>query len=179
MDKIIKNSERFELSGADIMRITDDKTRIIQYEELETTSNLEQLLNPFGSVIILYTTKKNFGHWVALFRKKNNVKKDLEFFDPYGLSIDEELNINNELHLRQHNGRITPHLSALISKGDYNVSSNKTQLQKFLEDVETCGRFVALRVRFRNLTLKKYSELLTTNKHYDADFWVSALTLLV
>jgi hypothetical protein len=178
MDKIITNSEKYDLSGADLMRITDNKTKIIQYNELNNIQSLEEILEPFGSVIILYTTKKNFGHWVALFRKGNNTH-DLEFFDPYGLAVDEELKLTNEIHLRQHEGLTTPHLTALIKKGGYKVSSNKTQLQKFLKDTETCGRWVGLRIRFRDLSLKKFTHLLTNNKCYDGDWFVSALTLLV
>ena len=179
MDKIILNAERFDLTGKDINRITDGKTEIIQYEQLENISNLEEILNRFGAVVILYTTRKNFGHWVCLFRKNNNVLKELEFFDPYGLKVDQELNISNAMHLREHQGIVTPHLTSLINKGGYNVTSNTQQLQKFLDHVNTCGRHVSMRIRFRDTSLKQYIKLMTTNKYYDADMWVSALTLLV
>lgn len=176
MDKIIKNAEKFDLSGADIHRITDGKCNIIQYEDLERVNNLDEVLRPHGAVMILYTTRKNFGHWVCLFEKGN---KNLEFFDPYGLKMDEELNITNDLHLREHKGIITPHLTALINSGGYNVSSNTTQLQEFIEHINTCGRWTALRVRFRDVSLKKFINMMTTNKYYNGDFWVSALTLLI
>jgi hypothetical protein len=179
MDKIIKQSERIDLTGADLHRITDGKCKIIQYEQLENISSLEEILEPHGCCIILYTTRANFGHWVALFRTNPNVKQNLSFFDPYGLKVDEELQIANELHLRQHNGEITPHLSALINKGGYNVKSSTYKLQKFLKDTETCGRHVGFRIRMRDIPLKKYVKLLTDNKAYDPDFWVSALTLFI
>jgi len=177
MDKIILKAENFDLTGADIHRITDGKANIIQYEELENIDDLQQVLQPHGAVVILYTTKKNFGHWVCLFEKGGN--KNLEFFDPYGLKVDEELQISNELHLRQHQGQIAPHLTALIESGGYRVSSNTAKLQKFLEHTNTCGRWVSLRIRFRDSSLKQFIKLTTKNKYYDGDFWVSALTLLV
>lgn len=176
MDNIIKDAERFDLSGADIHRITDGKCNIIQYSDLERVNNLEEILSPHGAVMILYTTKKNFGHWVCLFKINNN--KLLEFFDPYGLKIDEELQITNDLHLRDHNGIITPHLSALVNSGGYRVLSNTYQIQEFLEHTNTCGRHTGMRVRFRDTPLKKYIKLMTTNK-YNADWMVSAMTLMI
>lgn len=179
MDKLIKQSEKIDLTGADIHRITDGQCKILAYEELENIESLEQILNPHGCVMILYQTARDFGHWVALFRDDPNNTKNLEFFDPYGLKVDEELDINSEFHLRQHNGVRTPHLSALIEKGNYNVKSNTFRLQKFLKDVETCGRHVGFRIRMREISLNKYIKLLTTNKTYNPDFWVSALTLFI
>jgi hypothetical protein len=161
MDKIIKDAERFDLSGADILRITDHKTRILPYEALEKVSDLEEILRPHGSVIILYQTAEQFGHWVALLNDGGN---RLEFYDPYGLNVDEELELDNEFHLRIHGGKITPHLSALIKKGGWSVKYNKDRLQK--------------RVRFRDLSMEEFNSLLTKNKAYHPDFWVSALTLL-
>lgn len=179
MDKLIEKAEVYDLADADIHRITDGQCRIIQYEDLEHVHSLEEILEPHGCVMILYTTKKRFGHWVTLFRTGLKQSGKLEFFDPYGLSVDQELDINNDFHLRQHGGVKTPHLTALIKKGGYSVTSNKTQLQRVLKHVQTCGRHVAMRIRFRESSLAKYVKMLTTNKHYDPDFWVSAMTLLV
>lgn len=175
IDSIIVDAEKFDLSGADILRITDNQTNILPYEELENVSNLQEILQPHGAVVILYQTAEKFGHWVCLLDKGN---KNLEFYDPYGFDVDEELNIDNEFHLRQHQGLIVPHLSALIHKGRYKVEYNKERLQKILKDVNTCGRYCALRIRFRDISMKKFNGLLKNNKHYPPDFWVSALTLL-
>ena len=179
MDKKILNVERISLNEDDIRRITDNKAKIISYTELENINNLEDVLEPHGAVILLYETKQNFGHWVALFRRNNNNKKDLEFFDPYALKVDEELNLINQLHIRIHEGIVQPHLTALINQGHYNVIYNNVRLQKFLDHVNTCGRHSSLRIRFRDLSLKEYVMMLTKNKCYDPDFWVSALTILI
>lgn len=175
-DKMILNAENIDLSELDLKRITNDKTNIISYEELEKVTSIDQVLGKYRSVIILYLTKEHFGHWICLFETQPN---HLEFFDPYGLKIDEELNINNEFHLRIHNGMLIPHLSVLLSTSNYIVTYNKTRIQKMLEHVNTCGRHVGVRLRFRDIPLKKYIDLLTKNKYYDPDFWVSSMTLLV
>ncbi len=176
MDKIIRRSEQYDLTGSDVHRITDGKANIIQYEQLEKVNSVDEILGEYGACIILYTTRLNFGHWVGLIRRSEKI---LEFFDPYGLKIDAELNITNELHLRQHEGRIVPHLTVLISKSQYVVKSNTHQLQKFLDHTETCGRWVALRIRLRAKTLAEFTRLMTRNRCYDGDFWVSALTIFV
>lgn len=175
IDKIILDAEKYDLSGADIMKITNGKTRIIKYEDLKLYDSLEQLFNPYGCFIMLYQTSEKIGHWVALIDRGN---RELEFYDPYGFEPDEELNFNNDYHLRIHGGIITPHLSALIESGFWKVKYNNKQLQKYLEDVNTCGRYCALRIKFKDASLEKFNNLLTKNKCYNSDFWVSALTLL-
>jgi hypothetical protein len=176
LDKIIKDAERFDLSGQDILRITDHKTSIMTYEELENVTSLEEIFKPHGAVVILYQTSENFGHWVALL---NNGDKRLEFYDPYGLNVDEELNLDNDYNIRTHGGVLQPHLSILIKQGGYKVTYNNVRLQEMLEDVNTCGRYCAMRIRFRDISMKKFNGLLTNNHHYTPDMWISAMTLLV
>jgi len=174
-DSIVKDAERFDLSGADILRLTDHKTHVLPYEALEKVSSLSEILRRYGSVILLYQTAEQFGHWVTLIDRGNN---HLEFYDPYGLNVDEELNLSNEFHLRKHNGLITPHLTALIHKDGWSVEYNKDRLQKMLDDVNTCGRYCALRIIFIETPMNKFNSLLKNNKFYNPDMWVSALTLL-
>jgi len=176
IDKTILNAEEYDLSGADILRITNNDTKLLPYEMLRTYDSLEQVLSEKGSVTILYETSKNYGHWVVILDKGN---RNIEFYDPYGLAPDQELNYDNDYHLRLHGGELIPHLTMLIQSGGYKVEYNKEQLQKYLPDVNTCGRYCALRVRFKDISMNKFNDLLTKNKHYNPDFWVSALTILV
>ena len=175
IDEIIKNGENYDLSGTDILRITDNKTNIYKYEDLENVQYLDEIFNLYGAAIILYQTAEKYGHWVSLIKKSNKL---LEFYDPYGINVDDELNIDNNYHLRIHGGKLVPHLTSLIEKGGWRVEVNKTQIQKIKEDVNTCGRYCALRVRFKNLSMLKFNNLFLNNKCYDSDFWASALTIL-
>lgn len=175
MDKIIKNSEEIDLSGTDIMRMTDSKTSIMSYEMLKNYNSIDTVLGRYESVVILYETRRNFGHWVVLFKVSETT---LEFFDSYGLSVDEELAFDKGYNKRIHKGQEVPHLSHLLNESNYNVISNKKQLQSNLEDINTCGRYCVLRVILRHITLKEFNDLLINNKHYNPDFWVSALTYL-
>ena len=176
MDKLIERSERVDLSGKDIMRMVNGETRILAYEKLKTYNSLEQILNPYGNCIILYQTKENFGHWVVLIDRGGRM---LEFYDSYGLKPDEELKIDNQYHLRIHGGVITPHLTALIKSGGWSVKYNNKQLQEQLSDVNTCGRYCVMRLLYKDMSLQKFNDLLTNNKCYNPDFWVSAMTYLI
>lgn len=176
MDTLVDNSERIDLSGKDIMRMVDGQTRILPYEQLKTYNNLEQILSPYGTCVLLYETKENFGHWVVLIDRGSGM---LEFYDSYGLKPDEELQIDNQYHLRIHGGVLTPHLTALIKSGGWSVKYNNKQLQKQLSDVNTCGRYCVMRILYKDISIQKFNDLLTKNKHYDSDFWVSAMTYLL
>lgn len=175
IDTQILKSEEIDLSGEDIHRITDGKCKIMAYEDLQKYQTLDELMTPNNSVIILYQTKADYGHWVSLLRYNNSI----EFFDPYGFYIDEELKIIDHLHLRSDGITQSPHLTDLINKSNYKIIYNNKKLQKRSEHTNTCGRWVSLRVRFGDISLDKFISLMTKNKHYDGDFWVSALSLLI
>lgn len=175
IDNQIFKAENINLSDSDILRITDNKTKIIRYEELENITSIDEILDPYGCCVILYQLEEGYGHFCALLKHSYN---KLEFFGSYGLKIDEQLKYST-YNLRKHNGVETPHLSHLIEQSNYSVISNTVKLQKFKKDINTCGRWVSLRIRFKDTPIKRFIELFTQNQNYDGDFWVAAMTLLV
>lgn len=176
MDKLIKESEKIDLSGADIMRMCKNKVRIMPYDDLDKYDSIEQVFDEWKATIILYETRKNFGHWTLLLKKSNDT---LEFFDPYGLNVDEELKYDNNYNASIHNGVIVPHLSYLISKSKYKLITNKKKLQEFLNDINTCGRWCSGRVILRDVPLIEFQKLFTNNINHTPDFWISAFTYLL
>ena len=174
MDKYLLNAENIDLSGNDILDITNNETYIMSYEDLHNINNIDELFKDKDSVTILYQTKKNYGHWVALIKHDDN---NIEFFDSYGLNIDEELKYS-EYNLRLHDNNLVPHLSHLLQTSQYNIIHNKIKLQQFVEHVNTCGRHCCVRIKFKKLSLSQYLSLITNNKFYNPDMWVTALTIL-
>ena len=175
IDKEIMKAEDIYLSDEDILRICDDKCKILLYSDLEHFHNIDSVLAPHGAAVILYQLEQNVGHWVTIIKHGS---KHLELFDPYGMRIDEELQFS-QYNLRRHNGKKVPHLTHLLQTSPYTISYNDVQLQEFKHHKNTCGRWCALRVRFRSESLDDFIDLFTKNEHYDGDFWVSALTILV
>lgn len=170
---IVKDLETHDLDTDDILKITNGKCEVIAYHELQKYKSIPQLLEKFGAVILLYeTTKENFGHFTALYYNNEN---KLEFFDSYGFRPDEELkyaDYNLEFGV--------PFLSKLIK--DYESGGKKIvvadkQVQVFKDDVNTCGRWTAFRIRYRMiLTLKQFYELFDNLKMFKTDFAISMLT---
>ena len=175
IDKEIMKAEDIYLSDEDILRICDDKCKILLYSDLEHFHNIDSVLAPHGAAVILYQLEQNVGHWVTIIKHGS---KHLELFDPYGMRIDEELQFS-QYNLRRHNGKKVPHLTHLLQTSPYKISYNDTQLQQFKHHVNTCGAWCALRVRFRSESSDDFIDLFTKNEHYNGDFWVKALTILV
>ena len=135
LDKIIDNQESIDLSGNDIKTITNDGARVLSYHELVNYNSLDEVLGDNEAMILLYETRENFGHWVTVFKVDDDT---VEFFDPYGLQMD----------------------------------------QTFKKDINTCGRWASIRIKFRSISLRDFQTLFKNNRHYNPDFWVSALTYL-
>ena len=173
LDQIVKKAESIPLSGADVHQITRQTCNVLAYEQLQRYDNIDDVLGKHGAAVILYQLESNFGHWVSLFKLNSNT---LYFFDSYGIQLDEELKFSS-FNTRQHRGKAVPHLSHLISKSHYRLILNKTKFQQFKHDVNTCGRYAAHRILHRRMSEKDYEALLLDNDHYNADFWISILTI--
>lgn len=173
MDNLIINAEKVDLTGDDIMIITNNEAQIMLYSDLENIDDINYIFNDKNCIALLYETRKNFGHWVGLLKYENTI----EFFDPYGLKPDEELKYASYNVRKTSDGELIPHLSHLLQNSNMNIVYNSIRLQKWLPDINTCGRHVALRIKFKDISLKKYVGLLMHTNSYNPDFWVSALTI--
>lgn len=174
MDKLLLEAEKVDLTGEDVHNITNGECRILLYEDIQNIESLDTLFGDKDNVVILYETAKNFGHWVALLKYPDMV----EFFDPYGLRPDEELKYADYNVRRNENGALIPHLSDLLNKSGVKLIYNSVKVQKWLKDVNTCGRHCALRIKMRKYPLGQYLALMMKNKYYDADLWATALTII-
>lgn len=168
---LIKNAEKVELTGEQMNLITENKCRVIAYEELEDCQTIDECFGGKEGIIMLYQKRSNDGHWCLLFKENKNT---LSFFDPYAFQMDEELKFS-DFNLRIHNGIKVPHLTHLIEQSNYKLIQNKTRYQKMEKDINTCGRHVCCRFRMRSYSNKEYKSLF---KGVDSDFYVSALTIL-
>lgn len=171
MENIIKKLESISLSGADILKICSNKSNLIPYSDLSNYNNIDEALGPYTSCILLYETKLNYGHWCCIFKVDKNT---LEFFDPYGEKVDEQLK-HIPQNMRKSLNEEIPHLSYLLINSPYDVIYNKKKIQKLETDINTCGRHCAFRIVMRSLPLDDYIDLFQNQKQ-SADFWVSALT---
>lgn len=175
MEKLIRKLENKSLSNIELLDMIDGKANLLTYPELSKKRSIDQVLGKYGACIILYETKKDYGHWCCVFKLNNST---LEFFDPYGKKVDEQLKwIDN--NFRKYNNEWYPHLSALLLKSKYKLTYNNHKFQKFARDVNTCGRWVGLRLKFRHLSLNEFKKLFLKKREENADFYATLLTELI
>ena len=171
-DKIILDSEQYPFSSDDIKTLTSNLYEIIRYHDLSEYDNIDQVLGENKGAIILFQNESaSSGHWVCIYTEGDT----LFFFDSYGLDIDEDLNYS-QYNLRIHGGKKVPHLSHLIEKSKYKVETNPYKFQTFRQETNTCGRYVALKLKWRDKSFKEFNQILNNNKCYDSNFWISTLT---
>lgn len=178
----INNLESLSLTGEDIMRISGRKLRIIPYEALHNYKSLPDLFMDVEGLLILYQDTKNNGHWVCM---QQLGPMSYEYFDPYGLSMDSDLMIETNNYTRMREGKQMPYLTALFEdildghQSFYTLVENGEQLQELDEDVNLCGRWCAIRLRLKSLSLQEFVNLFADPRAYTPDFWVSAISILL
>ena len=83
------------LSGSDIKRRFNGKTKVLLYDKLAQYDDIDSLLAPYGHCFILLRSKPEFGHWICL--KKWPEHNVVSFFDSYGdFPDDQKQFVNNE-----------------------------------------------------------------------------------
>lgn len=168
-DKYLSNKISKALSDQDILRLINGKAKIVLYPDIKNYKSIDQLLYPYGAVIILYLTRKNYGHWTTLFKLNDNT---LEMFNSYGTYIDDDLDYIPE-NFRISSGQSYPLLGWLMYYSPYKLTYNEHKFQKRGRNINTCGRWVALRLLYRHLSLKEFHNLF---KGKDSDKIVTLLT---
>lgn len=145
------------LSDKDIKRILGEKTQIITYTDLANISKLEDLFVHNSFVIIIFFTRVNYGHWICLFLNKEGVN----FFDPYSLLPDQQLDWKIDDNFRREQNEDYPHLTFLLY--DYSLRTgdpivyNDYKFQKKGNSITTCGRHVIMRILLQGLSCDEYT----------------------
>jgi hypothetical protein len=174
MEKQISKLRQKTLSGADIKKFFNGKIKIVLYSDLRHYKNIDQLLNPYGRVVMLYYREKEpnyYGHWISIFR---NGKGNVEVFDPYGTFIDQTLkNINTDFRIE--NYEYTPYLSKLLlNQNKYKIEYNDVPLQKMKKGTNTCGRWAIVRNALSDMSIEMFQKIFSMKNN--GDDLVSILT---
>lgn len=151
----------YSLSAEDIQKYLR-KTKIIPYGEIQRYRTAADLVYPFNECVILYKTADNYGHWTGLIKNKYGY----EFFDPYGVMLDDELDYpvqdEDEEEFKWRHGQDYRYLTKLLSEVPQTVSYNHHNFQKFKRPdgvrPATCGRHTILRLLNKNKSLEQYAK---------------------
>jgi hypothetical protein len=153
LDPILQEKLTEPLSNVDIKKKLHGHVNIIKYESLVNYDNIDDILGEWGCCVILYELRNNSGHWVCLFKTKDN---KISFFDPYALKPDDQLNFIN-VKFRLENNSYYPYLTYLLYKSPYPIEYNEYQLQDFNnKSLATCGRWCCCRLMFRDMSVKQF-----------------------
>jgi len=151
----------YSLSDLDIKTYLGHMVKIITYKELYKYQSIDQLLSPYDVVVILYEVKPNNGHWTILFRRNSKV---IEFFDSYGLEVDDELKLINNKYRNQLKENFN-YLTQLIYDSPYELEYNNYKFQKLDHKINTCGRWILLRYTNKHLNIDDfYEEIIKLSK---------------
>jgi len=104
-------------------------------------NSLDQNLNGQDAVVLLLESKDNpmYGHWVLVMRSPQQPLL-AEYFDSFGRPVPE--NLQNYFQHQLPNGSM--------------LAFAKSGLQKKIKETQTCGRWVILRYRAKNLSLEQF-----------------------
>ena len=136
------------LSGKDIKMYMNDNCLILPYLQLQNYNNIDDIFNINKYVFILYPIGDNFGHWVLLMDRGNNI----EVFDSYGIYPDMEY---------KHGTDKTPkYLSRLLinSNKSKKLYYNEIQFQEW--NTNYCGYYCIYRALNSKLSLKQFQDML-------------------
>ena len=73
MEKLFDNIQDIPLSGTQIYKTLRGKTKIMRYKDLLKYNNIDNVLKPFGNVVLLYESKPRMGHWVVIIKQKTTL----------------------------------------------------------------------------------------------------------
>ncbi len=178
IDNIIKIYQDIALSDKEVLKLINGRANLILYPDLYKYHSIDEVLGKYGACIILFEAQPKYGHWCCIFKVSDNL---LEFFNPYGGYPDDTLN-NIPIDFRKISHQEQPHLSLLMLDSPYDLSYNEFRFQKHGADIKTCGRWCAVRLAFRFLSLDEFYDMikqLTKKLKMTGDELVTLLTMYI
>lgn len=194
--KRFEKEKRKALSTADIFDIAKMTCNVLKYPDLKYMNDLNdlfeesssdyRLLRPqydfdYNTCILLYMSRPNFGHWCSITRKVDSdsgTDMRIDFLDPYGTIIDDQLDHINQ-NFRDESDQNKAYLCKLLSNFNGDVHYNSTQLQKLDGKSSTCGRYAALFLKYNQIPVERFAELLkkaSKKSNISVDDLVTAMT---
>lgn len=179
---LLKKYENIALSDKEVLNIINGRAKLILYPELHKYKSIDHLLEPYGACILLYEAKPRYGHWCCVFKVNDKL---IEYFNPYGGFHEGFPDKSLEyipMDFRLKSNQYYPYLSFFMYNSPYDLSYNEYKFQKHNKDIKTCGRWVALRIVFKHLSLDQFYqfiEFLKQKLNMTSDQLVTFLTMYI
>lgn len=151
------NNLNYSLSDDDIEELlvkselfTPEQVYIITYNELQNIdlSTLQQ----GSTIVVLYRTNDNYGHWTALYRPETLTDR-LFFFDSIGDYTDDSLSDDNIFNQQKNIelGQTRNYLSKKAYDGGYDIEYLDFECQAQKNGINTCGKWVVFFLIFSKM----------------------------
>lgn len=145
----------YSLSVDEVKSIAKGKTNFYTYPQLKKFKSIESALKPYGAMILLYMTEKNYGHYVCVIDQGDRI----EFFDSYSAKPDHQFDYIDKKKRREYNYEGIPYLTDLLLKSKKPVEYNHRELQEYKDGISTCGRWVGFRILTRDIKLDNFIKI--------------------
>lgn len=159
IDGILRHAVQTDLGAPDVSAIAGGKMRIVTYHMLARASSLDSVMGSGRAMALLFETDAiNAGHWTAVWRDGNGT---IHFFDPYGMQPDAELSFRAPGDAAPFKDPQTgvPFLTGLLRQERTHPMINTTRFQSHGKAINTCGRWVGMRLRLRQMSDVSFAQL--------------------
>lgn len=159
---LLRNTEAYSLNENDLRemgRKINTRINVVLYSQLPNVSSINDLFAEHDAVILFYPVEdQRTGHWVALLKHGEG---HFEFFDPYGIEPDSEIQFSRWLRTHKPLGPDgKPYLTHLLSQPDVRkLDINHAPLQEHIDNVNTCGTHCFIRIKYRDVPLSQYQAM--------------------
>jgi len=160
---------KLSLSGDQVQKLIPFKVRVFTYPEIKNFHHVDQLLEPYGAVVILFNTSEGeggqaIGHWCGICRTvDDDHNPSINFFDSYSMIPDDEKKYINKKFLEEKGMKENSLLDLLYDaqqRLDDVIEYNDMRMQKMSPNIHTCGRHVALRLIMKDKSMNKYQRFM-------------------
>lgn len=144
-------------------------TRFMTYSQLTQFKSLKELWsnNYYAAIVFLQQAdvrKDAVGHFICLLKFPTYT----EHFDSYGFSADDEIEITKPKVLSQ-----------WFNNSQDGLVQNHRALQKMGSHINTCGRWMAVRILLRHLELESFIKFMDSVNAISDDMLVTIMTMLL
>jgi hypothetical protein len=133
-----------ELTGSDMTRLSG--AHVVLYGDLPKYASFQDMVGSGAAVLFPIASKKS-GHWMGAWQQGD----ESHIFDPIGMRLDAELRYVAAGE-RQAVGADQPQFHVLLQRSPPSkVCVSTVHFEKNQPGIETCGRWVVLRLRHKDM----------------------------
>ena len=174
MDQLIKSIYRVDLNLQEMRQLTRNNASIVLYDNLTINDNILDVIGKTRLCVLLFPTQSGSpnGHYLGImsYPEINTVLH----WDSYGLGVEQEMRYSTSRHVQSNTlGQLYQKFRNQGGK----VIFNTYRYQQMLPNVNTCGRFVVIRLMFSKLTEYQFARMML-NQHNSPDYMVTMMTMI-